>query len=103
MLFKLIGKAIGLALVSGGALAGNWIGNELRGEQTPLVQQGQANGRPGPTINVVLTNFVPALLVGLLAGRPRTLWAFAGGLLSSALIGSRYEQQMLDQLRSAGG
>lgn len=102
MLFKLIGKTIGLALVSGGAFAGNWVGNALRGDQTPLVQQREVNGRESTMVNIVITNFVPALLVGFLAGRPRTAWAFVGGLLSSALIGSRYEQQVIDQIRSAG-
>lgn len=42
--------------------------------------------------NPLVTNLLPALLFGFM-GRPRWLYAFAGGVLASALLGDRFEGQ----------
>jgi hypothetical protein len=43
--------------------------------------------------NVVITIFVPALLAAAI-GKPRWLYAFSGGIITSALLGDRFEQRM---------
>jgi len=46
----------------------------------------------------VLTNFVPALLLAWLAGKPRSVYALISGLLLSTLIGTTYEDIVLARL-----
>lgn len=104
ILFKLIARLIGIALVAASAFAGNWVGNELRvTDRAALIEQGGSEGNQSVGINVVVTNFVPAILAALLAGRPRTAWAFIAGVLSSALIGPKYEEAALHQIEEATG
>ena len=75
----------GTLMIAGAALAGNWLGNTLRATTTGEAehQLGLIHTTPdGDTVlgvNVALTNFVPALLLALLAGKPRTLYAFVSG------------------------
>ena len=52
-------------------------------------------------LNVAWTNFVPALLLALLAGRPRLLYAFVSGAIISALVGDSYERVVGEWLRGA--
>jgi hypothetical protein len=105
---SLLRKAGGMLLVAGAALAGNWVGDNLR-----AVTSGESGHRLGLThtttdgqlaigLNVALTNFVPALLLALLAGRPRTLYAFVSGAVISALVGDSYERALVGWLRSRG-
>jgi hypothetical protein len=105
----LLGKAGGGALIAGAALAGNWLGNTLRATTTGerARRLGFVHTTPdGQTVlglNIALTNFVPALLLALLAGKPRTLYAFVSGAVISALVGDGYEQALVGWLRRRTG
>ena len=83
------------------ALAGNWIGGQIRSEQT---------GRPVDTLVTKffvgekrysnfpsLTRFYPAVLCAAIA-RPRWLWALAAGVLTGWLVDERYEQALLSRV-----
>lgn len=102
----LLSKAGGMIFIAGAALAGNWTGDIVRstttGETEP--QHSLVHTTPeGNTIlglNIVLTNFLPALLLALLAGKPRTIYAFVSGAVISALVGTSYEQALGRWLRS---
>jgi len=50
-------------------------------------------------LNIPLTNFVPALGLALLAGRPRTIYAFVSGAIISTLVGDGYERALADWIR----
>ena len=101
----LFSKLGGTLLVAGAALAGNWVGDLVRtatsGEpahQLSLTHT-TTDGQLAIGLNVALTNFVPALLLALLAGRPRTLYAFVSGAIISALVGDSYERAIVAWLR----
>jgi hypothetical protein len=96
----LLHKVGGGALVAGAALAGNWLGDLLRGattgeseHQLGLVHTSH-EGQTVVGLNIALTNFLPALLLALLAGKPRTLYAFVSGAVISALVGDGYERAL---------
>jgi hypothetical protein len=79
------------------AVAGNWLGDRWRarylgepGHQFK-VDYASSNGETLVAVNPVLTNFIPATLLGLLL-RPGWFWAFVSGALISALVGNRYEE-----------
>ena len=80
-----------LTSLLGGALLGNWVGEQL---------QAYLNGKPSRRTTFMHTNedgetviaigpvrehLIPALLFGL-SGKPRWFFAFLGGLLSSGLL-----------------
>jgi hypothetical protein len=98
-------KIGGLLLIAGAALAGNWIGTKLRATTTGMPEQslGLLHTTPdGQTVlglNIPLTNFVPALVLALLAGRPRTIYAFVSGAIISTLVGDGYERALADWIR----
>src|SRR5919204_3374285 len=104
----LLRKVSGTLFVAGAALAGNWVGDQVRtaasGEPTHQLSltHTTADGQLAIGLNVALTNFVPALLLALLAGRPRTLYAFVSGAVISALVGDSYERALANWLRSYG-
>ena len=85
--------------VFGAALAGNWIGNALHevitGELGPQMRLSHTNAQGELVIgaNVVLTNFIPALLAAAI-GKPRWLYALSGGIIASALLSDRFEQRV---------
>ena len=95
--FRKIG---GLLLIAGAALAGNWIGTKLRATTTGAPEQSLGllhitpDGQTVLGLNIPLTNFVPALLLALLAGRPRTIYAFVSGAIISTLVGDGYERAL---------
>ncbi|HXG29552.1 MAG TPA: hypothetical protein VNJ47_11980 [Nevskiales bacterium] len=99
-------KVSGALLVAGAALAGNWVGDTLRAMTTGKpghrlrLMHATSEGQTVIGLNIALTNFVPALLLALLAGRPRTLFAFVSGAIVSALVGDDYERALADWLRS---
>lgn len=102
----LLRKLIGMLLLAGAALAGNWIGSQARAKATgerpkPVgLMQTSSDGRTMIAINLTLTNFVPALLLGMLAGRPKSVYAFVSGAVISALVGDAYESALsLDTTR----
>ncbi|MEO7910429.1 MAG: hypothetical protein ABIV47_12345 [Roseiflexaceae bacterium] len=98
-------KIGGLLLIAGSALAGNWIGTKLRAATTGVPEQalGLLHTTPdGQTVlglNIPLTNFVPAFLLALLAGRPRTIYAFVSGAIISTLVGDGYERALASWIR----
>jgi hypothetical protein len=102
----LLSRISGMLVVALAALAGNWVGDNLRAASgapahrlslTHMTSDGQlAFG-----LNVALTNFVPALLLALLAGKPRSLYAFVSGAIISALVGDSYEQALAAWLHGA--
>jgi hypothetical protein len=104
---SLVKKASGMLLIAGAALAGNWVGDNLRtmttGEPAHHLQlvHTTSEGYTVFGLNVALTNFVPALLLALLAGRPRILYAIVSGAIISALIGDSYERAVGEWLRGA--
>jgi hypothetical protein len=93
----LIRKVGGPLLIAASALAGNWLGAKLRATTTGEAEHQLSflhttfEGQTVLGLNVPLTNFVPAYLLALLAGRPRTLYAFVSGAVISALVGDGYE------------
>jgi hypothetical protein len=101
----LLRKFGGTLLVAGAALAGNWVGDLVRSTTSgePAHQLSLAHttsdGELAIGLNIALTNFVPALLLALLAGRPRTLYAFVSGAIISALVGDSYERAIVAWLR----
>ena len=98
-------KMGGLLLIAGSALAGNWIGTKLRATTTGEAEQSlgllhtTSAGQTVLGLNIPLTNFVPALLLALLAGRPRTIYAFVSGAIISALVGDGYERALAGWIR----
>jgi hypothetical protein len=96
----LLRKLVGMLLLAGAALAGNWVGSQVRakasGTQAKPVGMVQTtpDGRTMVALNVTLTNFVPALLLGMLAGRPKSVYAFVSGAVISALVGDAYESTL---------
>lgn len=84
------------------ALAGNWVGAQLRylatGQTTSVLYTKYTNERGQTFSNApVTTNFYPALLFARV-GKPRWLFAFLGGALVTALIGDRFERYWLEWL-----
>lgn len=102
----LFGKVGGMLLVGAAALAGNWVGDTVRvmttGEPAQRLNlvHSTSEGHTVVGLNVTLTNFVPALLLALLAGRPRMLFAFVSGAVISALVGDGYEHAVMDWLNA---
>ena len=100
----LFGKISGVLLVGAAALAGNWVGATVRAMTTGEPSQHfnmlhtTPNGQTVVGLNITLTNFLPALLLALLAGRPRTLFAFVSGAVISALVGDGYERALIGRL-----
>jgi hypothetical protein len=96
----LIRKTTAPLLIAAAALAGNWLGDQLRATTTGEVGHRLSLLHTTPQnqtvlgLNVPLTNFVPAFVLALLAGRPRALYAFASGAIISALIGDGYERAL---------
>src|SRR5215207_8730110 len=98
-------KIGGLLLIAAAALAGNWTGSKLRATTTGETEHslGLVHTTPeGQTIlglNIPLTSFVPAILLALLAGKPRTLYAFVSGAIISTLVGDGYERALASWIR----
>ncbi|MDX1614105.1 MAG: hypothetical protein R3300_07315 [Candidatus Promineifilaceae bacterium] len=87
-LIRLIGT---LTSLLGGALLGNWVGEQLQAylngkpsRQTTFVHTNE-DGETVIAINAVREHLIPALLFGL-SGKPRWLFAFLGGVLASGLL-----------------
>lgn len=82
--------------VMAAALIGNIVGDQLRAEangEEPRDSRFLHTNETGETViaaNVVWTNFLPGVLLGVF-NQPRWLWAFIGGLAASRLMGDRYE------------
>jgi len=98
----------GLFGVIAAALFGNWVGDQMRARATGEKGHQFQFSRPSPesetgetvvSIKPNLTNVGPALLAGALL-RPHVAWAFLGGVLSSGLLGERYEKEAGEWIKS---
>lgn len=83
------------------ALAGNWLGGELRSRLTGKPVQSLRFHYTTPEGRMisnmpVLTKFYPALLVGLLR-KPHWLRAFLAGVATGALVDDRLERLMWER------
>ena len=101
-MFRFLASAL---LTAAAALAGNWAGDELRyritgerGHRFQLTQRPEPEGETVVAVNPALSNFLPALLVGVLR-RPHLPWAFLAGALISAAIGDQYEGEFTGWLK----
>ena len=98
---------LSILAIFGAALGGNWIGNALHelitGELGPRMRLSHTNAQGEMVIgaNVVVTNFVPAVLAACI-GRPRWLYALSGGIIASALLSDRFEQRVWSLLQPPG-
>ena len=103
----LLSKISRMLVIALAALAGNWVGDRLRATTSGApahrlsLTHMTSDGQLAFGLNVALTNFVPALLLALLAGKPRSLYAFVSGALISALVGDSYEGALAAWLHSA--
>lgn len=96
----------GIFLVLAGALFGNYLGDKLRyqltgnpGHQLELVHWDD-QGNTYITANLLLSNFIPAVLVGMVQ-RPRPFMAFLVGMLISILLGDRFEDRLWETMDEA--
>ena len=84
------------------ALAGNWVGAQVRtlltGQEVQAIRFRYTTAQGTTIHNIpVVTKFYPALgAAGL--GRPRWLYAFAGGVMTGALIDERFERYLWDRI-----
>lgn len=87
-----------LVFVSVAAMLGNFVGYQMReqmlGEAGPDLRFYQRNDEGEVTIavNPILTNFLPTLLIGMVA-RPGILMAFIAGAAIGAVVGDKYEDR----------
>lgn len=85
-------------------LAGNWAGEQMRRLATGEPSHQLRIYHTGPdgevviAANPLLTNLVPAVLVGL-AIKPRWMWAFVGGAITSGFMGERYEGAFFELIK----
>lgn len=99
---KITRVLFGLLVTPAAALAGNWIGGQIRwmitGETTASIHyiHTTANGLRVDNYPVN-TKFFPALLFALF-GRPRWLFAFMGGILASLWIDDKYEAIFMERV-----
>jgi hypothetical protein len=100
-LFRLIGKLI---TVAAWGLAGNWTGERMRqlatgepGHQIQFFHTGP-DGELVIAVNPLITNLLPAVLVGMLL-KPHWMWALVTGVISSGLLGERSEHAFFELIR----
>ena len=85
------------------ALAGNWLGEQVHswatGEPARDLRYIHTNEAGDVVIALKprLSNFIPAVLAGVVA-KPSWFWAFIAGVFASAILGDRYEQLITDLL-----
>ena len=99
---KIIRVLFGLLVVPIAALAGNWVGGQIRfrlsGERTVTLHYVHTTASGMRMDNYpVNTKFFPAFLFALF-GRPRWLFAFLGGILASLWIDDQYEAIFLERV-----
>ena len=93
----ILGLLFRLVMMFGAVLVGTYVGDfvrdprQERGNSAVGFMRGSIEGNNVVGLNMRLTNLVPALIVAWLAGPPRLLAAFLGGIVSSTLIGDKLE------------
>lgn len=87
------------------ALLGNWIGERWRtldsgepGHELAVVHTND-EGEVYVAINPLLTNFIPAALLGLLTRPGGWILAFVTGVITSRFMGDKYEEQFDEFVR----
>lgn len=90
------------ASIIAAALAGNWVGGQLRAQVTGQDVQSIRflyTDKQGSTISntPVLTKFYPAVAAAAI-GKPRWLAAFLGGVAAGALVDERYERALWERI-----
>ena len=98
-------KTVGTAVLVGAAVGGNWLGDQLRGQRTSgqrqWVQQiSVPTGDTSTVIDVQPLHVALGLITAVLAGKPRSFWAFAGSALAAALISDTLEGQIIERLQN---
>jgi hypothetical protein len=88
--------------VPAAALAGNWIGGQLRfyltGERLQTIQFHYTSQKGRNFTNApVATKFYPGLFFALV-GKPRWLFALIGGLLAGGLVPDHWEHYWLERV-----
>lgn len=91
-----------LILTPAAALAGNWIGGQIRarltGETVQTIQFEHTTASGMQMKNFpVSTKLYPALLFAFV-GQPRWLFALLGGVLASLYIDDKYEAMLLENV-----
>jgi len=99
---KIFGYLFGFLAVPAAALAGNWVGGQIRsmltGETTAAIHYTHTTASGFRLDNYpVNTKFFPALLFALF-GRPRWLFTFMGGILASLWIDDKYEAIFMERV-----
>lgn len=102
-LFKVFGFFARILTILTAAMAGNYVGDKLRvqltgesGHQLEFVHRDE-HGNTFIAANLLLSNYLPAVLLAMVA-RPRTIFAFLGGMVFSFFLGDRYEDRLWDTL-----
>lgn len=87
------------------ALVGNWVGERWRavdtgeeGHELAIIHTGE-EGEYTIAVNPLLTNFLPAVIVGLLGKQAGWALAFVIGVMTARFMGDQYEDQF-DELIS---
>jgi hypothetical protein len=102
---KILSFYVRLFFIAVSILLGNRLGEELRfiltgrREHQLRFTQTTPEGETLVAVNPLMSNFLPGLVAAALLGRPRWWNAFLGGLAASALMGDRYEKDLLGMLR----
>lgn len=84
-------------------LAGNWVGGQVRSEQTglpvdPLVSEFTVGSRRYKNFPSVM-RFYPAVLLTI-TSRPRWFWGFAWGFLAGRFVDDTIDQVLLSRIFS---
>jgi len=93
-IIKFLGSILSVLVA---ALIGNLVGDQMHADATGEEMHDPGfihTNEAGETViaaNIVWTNFLPGVVLGLF-NQPRWLWAFIGGLAASRLMGKRYEE-----------
>ena len=87
------------------ALLGNWIGERWRtldtgepGHELTAIHTND-EGEVYVAINPLLTNFVPAVILGLLTRPGGWILAFVTGVITARFMGDKYEEQFDEFVR----
>ncbi len=99
---KILGTLLSIGV---GALLGNALGGFLRAQLTgqedgyqPRLRHTDAEGEEYLALNLTLTHFLPAFVLGVLL-KPHWLWALLSGTFMSTFIGDKSQNLGNDRLK----
>jgi hypothetical protein len=97
---------LNIIMVLAGALLGNWVGERWRAQDTggaghelSFIQRGEGD-EITIAINPVLSNFLPAVIIGILSRPFGWIVSFVAGTLIARFIGDRYEEPMFELINN---